>query len=98
MPKAKKTPVTILDVARYAGVSTSTVSRTLTGNVAVTPEKKEIIMAAIEALGYHPNPTARQLANITSMLIGILTHRTTTPRVASTLRTTSTENRWHNGV
>jgi LacI family transcriptional regulator len=68
----KKKPATILDVARYVGVSSSTVSRVLTGNAAVTTEKRDAIMAAIETLGYRPNTAARGLVNGATMMVGAL--------------------------
>src|SRR5437016_6241622 len=79
MIREKKKTATILDVARYAGVSASTVSRTLTGKVAVAPEKQAAIIAAIEALNYRPNTVARELVNGASMVIGVLTQHIASP-------------------
>lgn len=44
--------VTIVDVAREAGVSTATVSRVLNNNLMVSDEKVEKVERAIEKLGY----------------------------------------------
>src|SRR5690606_19178237 len=54
--------VTILDVARKAGVSKATVSRALNGKVVVSEEVKSRIFKAIEETGYRPNLLARKLA------------------------------------
>ena len=46
---------TILDVAKLAGVSRSTVSRVISGNGAVKPETKVAVEKAIEELNYTPS-------------------------------------------
>src|SRR5260221_5666127 len=71
--KPKKRTVTILDVARNTGVSASTVSRVLTGNIPVASETEAIVRAAIHHLGYRPNQNARGLVTGNSMVIGVLT-------------------------
>lgn len=53
--------VTVKDVARLAGVSTATVTRTLQNSGAVRPETRRRVTAAVEQLGYRPNPMARDL-------------------------------------
>lgn len=52
--------VSIIDVAKEAGVSKSTVSRVLTGG-SVKPATKERIQKAIDKLGYVPNVVAQGL-------------------------------------
>jgi LacI family transcriptional regulator len=79
MMRQKKKAATILDVAREAGVSASTVSRLLTGNAGVTQDKQAAIMAAIEALGYRPNTVARGLVNGSSSVIGVLSQHVASP-------------------
>lgn len=49
----------VREVARRAGVGTSTVSRTLNNHPSVSDEARERVMQAIEELGYTPNLTAR---------------------------------------
>ena len=51
--------VTIQDVAALSGVSISTVSRVVTGSVAVEPATAERVKEAISTLGYRPNLLAR---------------------------------------
>lgn len=77
-PKRKR-PATILDVAAAAGVSASTVSRFLTGSIAVAPDTQVAIRQAIDALGYRPNKVARGLVNGQSNVIGVLTQHIASP-------------------
>lgn len=64
--------VTILDVARLAGVSKATVSRALNGKVFVREEVKARIMQAIDETGYKPNQLARNLANNKTNSVGLV--------------------------
>ena len=54
--------VTIRDVAKLAGVSSATVSRVLNNNYAVSDERREKVMRAVEELGYRPNIIGRNLS------------------------------------
>jgi DNA-binding LacI/PurR family transcriptional regulator len=54
--------VTIADVAKAAGVSTSTVSYVLSGRRPISPATRTRVEASIAALGYHPHAGARALA------------------------------------
>lgn len=65
--------LTVKDIARLAHVSPSTVSRVLTGNSPVHPEKRAAVLAVIEQLNFQPNLNARALARGKSMAIGVLT-------------------------
>jgi LacI family repressor for deo operon, udp, cdd, tsx, nupC, and nupG len=53
--------VTIRDIAKRAGVSVATVSRTLREPEAVRPARRERVQQAIEDMNYAPNAIARQL-------------------------------------
>lgn len=64
--------VTMLDVAKRAGVSKATVSRVLNGQDIVSAEVKAQVMKAIEETGYRPNILARQLARQQSNFIGFV--------------------------
>lgn len=55
--------VTLADVAHAAGVSPITVSRALRGERAVDPELVTRVQAAVQRLGYVPDPAARALAS-----------------------------------
>ncbi|MDF2568402.1 MAG: transcriptional regulator, LacI family [Sporomusa sp.] len=51
----------IRDVAKFAGVSPSTVSRVINGKIPVNPDTKEKVIAAIKELNYQPNAMAQVL-------------------------------------
>jgi DNA-binding LacI/PurR family transcriptional regulator len=53
--------VTIRDVARHAGVSTTTVSDALNERGRLPVETRRRVARSAERLGYRPNPTARRL-------------------------------------
>jgi len=57
----RSSKVTIVDVARHAGVSHTTVSWVIHDDPRITPETKERVHASIRALNYHPNLSARRL-------------------------------------
>lgn len=59
--QSKRGAATITDVARRAGVSTATVSRTLAAPDRVASDTRAKVMAAVAATGYTPNITARNL-------------------------------------
>jgi len=62
MKRPQKTHVTIYDVADHAGVAISTVSRVLNGSPDVSDITRRKVEQAIADLKYHPNRTARSLA------------------------------------
>ena len=61
----------IVDVARKAGVSVSTVSHVVNGTRRVAPATAGAVQAAIDAVGYRPNGLARALKTATTQTIGI---------------------------
>ncbi|MBQ0930338.1 LacI family DNA-binding transcriptional regulator [Ideonella alba] len=71
--------VTLEQVAAHAGVSPSTVSRILNGTAVVSPAKKAAVEAAIQELGFRPNPVARGLAGGRTMSIGVVTQIISSP-------------------
>jgi LacI family gluconate utilization system Gnt-I transcriptional repressor len=70
--KMKSTGVTIADVAREAGVSPMTVSRSLREPARVSAKSRERIAEVIERLGYVPDPAARALAAGRTNVIGVI--------------------------
>ncbi|MDE2995739.1 MAG: LacI family DNA-binding transcriptional regulator [Bacteroidota bacterium] len=62
MKRPTKSHVTIYDVADHAGVAISTVSRVLNGSPDVSDLTRKKVEQAIADLKYHPNRTARSLA------------------------------------
>ena len=64
--------VTMLDVARAAGVSAQTVSRVIGKADKVAVETKLKVHQAIAALGYIPNEAARNLASNSSRTVAVI--------------------------
>jgi LacI family transcriptional regulator len=78
--------VTIHDIAREAGVSSSTVSRVLSGNVPVAPHKRDLVLAVVKKLNYHPNVIAQGLARGRTAAIGVVTQSVSSPFYGEILR------------
>ncbi|OXZ02944.1 LacI family DNA-binding transcriptional regulator [Streptomyces sp. 2R] len=70
--------VTLLDVARVAGVSKSTVSDALQGSGRVAEATRERVRAVAEELGYRPNSAARRLRRSSTGAIGLHLPQTAT--------------------
>ena len=64
--------ITIKDVAKEAGVSVTTVSRTLNNRGYISDETRRKIADAIQALDYSPNQLARSLYNARTQIIGLV--------------------------
>lgn len=64
--------VTLTEVAKLAGVSSMTVSRVLRDHANVSEETRTRVRAAIEQLGYVPNPVAGALATARTRLVVVL--------------------------
>jgi LacI family transcriptional regulator len=81
---AKK--VTIIDIARLAGVSRTTVSRVLNHRPDVDEATRERVLAIIEAQGFVPSITAAGLAGGQSHLIGMLVPSFSWPMIPELMR------------
>ncbi len=88
MSRRKKSSddVTIIDVAREANVSYSTVSRVVNNKSYVKPETRERVLQAMQRLGYQVNMQARSLAGGHSNVIGLLVHGLVTEYTGEILR------------
>jgi LacI family transcriptional regulator, gluconate utilization system Gnt-I transcriptional repressor len=64
--------VTLADVAAAAGVSPITASRALRGERSVAPDLVARVQAAVQELGYVPDPAARALASQRSTQVPVL--------------------------
>jgi DNA-binding LacI/PurR family transcriptional regulator len=66
--------VTVVDIARRAGVSTATVSRVLNGNSTVSIAMRDEVLGVVKELGFHLNPMAQSLrkgqTNTVALLVG----------------------------
>ena len=69
---AGRTGPTIHDVARFAGVSTATVSRALRGVDRVSAGTRDRVLAAALRLDYTASPTATSLATGRTGVVGVL--------------------------
>ena len=74
----RRSGVTIEDVAAAVGVSRQTVSRVLNGSPNVKPAVRTRIDAAIEALGYVPNLSARRMGGGRSYVVLAINDRART--------------------
>ncbi len=73
---------TIKDVARRAGVSHGTVSNVLNGKAGIAPDKIRRVLEAVEALGYVPDQTAKNLKRSASKAIAVILPNITDPHYA----------------
>lgn len=78
--------VTIRDVARQAGVSTTTVSHVINETRFVDPETEERVRQAIAQLGYRRNMLARSLRRQETHTIGLLVPDNSNPFFAEVAR------------
>ncbi|MCE8472598.1 LacI family transcriptional regulator, partial [Rhodovulum sulfidophilum] len=71
-PDRSRRPPTLEDVARAAGVSTATVSRSLNAPERVRAETRMAVEAAVRDLGYTPNFGGQALASNRTNTIGAI--------------------------
>lgn len=76
----------MIDVARAAGVSASTVSRILNGTARVADSKRAAVEEAIRKLDFRPNLSARSLKMGTTMTVGILAQDIESPFFTRAMR------------
>jgi DNA-binding LacI/PurR family transcriptional regulator len=91
----KHTRVTAKDVARLADVSTSTVSRVLSGKGAdlIGADTAERVRSAASTLGYSPDPIARALRGEQTFLLGLIVREIADPFFASFVSTLNSQAR-----
>lgn len=77
---------TIYDVARMAGVSTSTVSHVLNGTRYVSDDTKQRVHLAVEQLRYRPNSLARGLVRQETQTIALIVADNVNPFFAELAR------------
>ena len=71
--------LTIVDIAKLAGVGKSTVSRVLTNDPKVKPSTREKVERIIQESGYVPSKSAQAMAGGSSKVIGIIISRLDSP-------------------
>lgn len=64
--------ITIKDIAKALGLSTSTVSRALRGSYEISTETKKLVLEYAEKMNYRPNPIALSLKEKRSRSIGVI--------------------------
>jgi LacI family transcriptional regulator len=64
--------ITIKDIAKALGLSTSTVSRALRDSYEISPETKKLVLECAEKLNYRPNPIALSLKERKTRSIGVI--------------------------
>ncbi len=64
--------VTIKDIAKALGLSTSTVSRALRDSYEISPETKNLVLEYAKQINYRPNPIALSLKEKRSRSIGVV--------------------------
>lgn len=75
-PGSTRTPPTIYDVARAAGVSIASVSRVLNGGDRnPRPETRQRVLEAVEQLGFIPDGAARALSARLKEVVGVVFRR-----------------------
>mgnify|MGYP000767976483 FL=1 len=78
--------LTIMDIAREAGVSKATVSRVMNNSGSVSPKTRERVLDIIAANKYSPSATARNLSRGTSSAIGFVVPEIDNPFFGEMLR------------
>ncbi len=78
--------LTIMDIAREAGVSKATVSRVLNNSGAVSSKTREKVLDIIAVNKYSPSATARSLSKGTSSAIGFIVPEIDNPFFGELLR------------
>jgi len=79
--------VTLVEIARVAEVSVSTVSRALSnGNYPLKDVTRQRILKLAEEMGYQPNLVARSLQSNCSHLVGVIVDRMQSPFAAATVQ------------
>ena len=64
--------ITIKDIAKALGLSTSTVSRALRDSYQISPETKKLVLEYAKKINYSPNPIALSLKEKRSRSIGVI--------------------------
>lgn len=67
-----RTPCTLEEIAKLAGVSRSTVSRAINNHPNVSPDTRERVLAIAHRFNYQPNVAARSLAAGRTRILGLV--------------------------
>ncbi|MDR5860627.1 LacI family transcriptional regulator [Halomonas eurihalina] len=86
---ARRSKVTINDIARHVGMTNMTVSRAFQDPDKVKPETREKILASARELGYVPNAFASHLRSRKNRLIGLVTASVDNPFYSEVIKAIS---------
>jgi DNA-binding LacI/PurR family transcriptional regulator len=89
--ESPRSVITISDVAKAAGVATSTVSRALTQPGRVSEDMRRRVESVARELGYSPNPQARSLTSGRTHSMALLIPGATNPYFFDLIRGTQIE-------
>ena len=78
--------VRLADVARLAGVSTTTASRALNGSGEMTDDTRQAVLDAASRLGFRPSPFAQSLRTRRSTAVGLIVAHVDHPFYASVVQ------------
>jgi DNA-binding LacI/PurR family transcriptional regulator len=81
--RAANDRVRLADVARLAGVSTTTASRALNGRGEMTDDTRQAVLDAANRLGFRPSPFAQSLRTRRSTAVGLIVPHVDHPFYAS---------------
>lgn len=76
---SRKKKISIIDVAKAAGVSPATVSRVLNKTARVSPELSSRVISAVKELNYTPDPFAHGMKTKRTRTIGLILSDITNP-------------------
>jgi LacI family transcriptional regulator len=83
---ARSPRIRLADVAKLAGVSTTTASRALNGRGELTEETRTAVLDAAAQLGFRPSPFAQSLRTRRSHTVGLIVPHVAHPFYASILQ------------
>ncbi len=86
-----KKAVTLVDVAKIAGVSVMTASRALSGEGYASDETRAKVQAAAKQLGYTPNALARMMKGGKTNVIGVVVNEVSSPVINAIVHALSEE-------
>jgi LacI family transcriptional regulator len=97
MKNPKPSNPTLIDVARLADVSRTTVSLVIKGHPDIPAETKERVIAAISELGYRPNPATQSLSTQRSGIFGFVSDEIVTTPYAGKIFEGAQDTAWKEG-
>jgi LacI family transcriptional regulator len=86
--KSRRSRVTIVEVARKAGVSLGTVSRVINAKQSVGVDLRDRVLDAARVLGYVPNPAAQSMRTQSTRAVGLMVSDVSNPLFAATVSAT----------